>query len=264
MATQKRCGIESGHAATAEGDGAARPSLLPEHWRTNFLEKVRSVTQEEEEALAEPVGQGLKHRAKAKTFLMEVALVDYVSSKNQRGLGVSTRAILERRGFLLDPEVVHSHTRLKALARKEKKWVHRWQRRHGLTRGRFRTGCGLTPEQQRTKVVRAGNRHVVLRIIKLGLSWSGRPEGFFSRFSELARPVFWSRQTATISRPQVRVQLSDGVHFRVEKLDRKCRFGNQAFRCRLRSRWAAFRCLAPLPWRRFGSLRRLASSRLQL
>ena len=153
MATQKRCGIESGDHASQGTDGAARPPLLPEHWRTKFLAKIRSVTQEEEDALAEPVGQGVKNRAKAKTFLMEVALVDYVSSKNARGLGVSTRAILERRGFLLDPEVVHSHTRLKALARREKKWVHRWQRRHGLTRGRFRTGCGLTPEQQRTKVV---------------------------------------------------------------------------------------------------------------
>ena len=204
MATQKRCGIEGGHHASQGTDGADRPPLLPEHWRTKFLAKIRSVTQEEEDALAEPVGQGMKNQAKAKTFLMEVALVDYVSSKNERGLGVSTRAILERRGFLLDPEVVHSHRRLKALARREKKWVHRWQRRHGLTRGRFRTGCGLTPEQQRTKVV--GSKKSSRRVSR------DQPRFFciamliFSGFWKLTRPVFWSRRTATILRPQVRVQ----------------------------------------------------------
>ena len=66
MATQKRCGIESGDHASQGTDGAVRPPLLPEHWRTKFLAKIRSVTQEEEDALAEPVGQGMKNQAKAK------------------------------------------------------------------------------------------------------------------------------------------------------------------------------------------------------
>ena len=85
---------------------------------------------------------------------MEVALVDYVLAKNQKGLAVSSRAVLARKGFLLDPLTVETHTRFKKLPRKGLKWVARWQKRHDLTRGRFRQGCGLTPEQQRAKVRR--------------------------------------------------------------------------------------------------------------
>ena len=83
---------------------------------------------------------------------MEVALVDYALAKNQKGLAVSTRAVLARKGFLLDPLAVESHTVLKKLPRQGLKWVARWQKRHGLTRGRFRQGCGLTAKQQRSKV----------------------------------------------------------------------------------------------------------------
>ena len=60
--------------------------------------------------------------------------------------------MLARKGFLLDPLTVESHTVLKKLPRQGLKWVARWQKRHGLTRGRFRQGCGLTAEQQRSKV----------------------------------------------------------------------------------------------------------------
>ena len=166
MATQRRCGTQHGGLARAGTDGADRSSMLPEHWRTKFLARVASVTQEEEDVLANPVGKAVKEQAKAKTFLMEVALVDYVSRKNQSGLGVSVRGILERKGFLLDPEAVQSHSRLKPLPRKVWKWVARWQKRHGLTRGRFRGGSGLTQEQQRAKVCMFENCTLAFRFCR--------------------------------------------------------------------------------------------------
>ena len=80
--------------------------------------------------------------------------MDYVLAKNQSSLAVSSCAVLARKGFLVDLLTVESHKRLVKLTRKGIKWVARWQKRHGLTRGRFRQGCGLTPEQQRAKVRR--------------------------------------------------------------------------------------------------------------
>ena len=84
--------------------------------------------------------------------------------KNQSSLAVSSCAVLVRKGFLVDLLTVESHKRLVKLTRKGIKWVARWQKRHGLTRGRFRQGCGLTPEQQRAKV-----RRVNINFLSCGL-----------------------------------------------------------------------------------------------
>ena len=112
---------------------------------------MRGLTDEELFALDHPVGKGVENLKKAQAFLTEVALVDYVEAKNQRGKVVSSRAILERRDFLLDVNAVEAHSQLARLPRRALKWVRRWQKRHGLTRGRFRTGSGLTVETQKEK-----------------------------------------------------------------------------------------------------------------
>ena len=153
LATRTRCGITGdGQATGVSAHGVAHPHAVPDHWRALFLESIAGLTDEQQAALDHPEGKKLQYQAKAKKFLMEVALVDYVLAKNQRGLAVSSRAVLARKGYLLDPLTVESHTRLQKLPRKGLKWVARWQKRHGLTRGRFRLGCGLTPEQQSAKV----------------------------------------------------------------------------------------------------------------
>ena len=147
-----RLGLTRPDAVAGADDGAARPSPLPEKWRDAFLDKIRTITDEEVRALEEPLPGELKRRQKAKSFLIDVALADFVEAKNRQGCTVSTRAVLERRGFLLDAAVAETHGKLKKLPRAALKWAFRWQRRHGLTRGKFRTGNGLTPEQQRKKV----------------------------------------------------------------------------------------------------------------
>ena len=99
--------------------------------------------------------EGLRSRQlkeKAKAFLVIVALVDYVKRQNGRCLGVSSRALLEQKGFLVCGEAMDAQARLRKLPKNGLKWVPRWQKRHGLTRGRFRRGCGLTHEQQKSKV----------------------------------------------------------------------------------------------------------------
>ena len=104
---------------------------------------------------------------RARRFLAEVALVSWVERMNVRGLAVSSRAVIERRGLSLAADAAASHGRLSKLPKRAKRWVRRWQLRHGLTRGRFRIGCGLTPARQRQKAsARAG--------------WSGARVGFVS------------------------------------------------------------------------------------
>ena len=147
-----RLGLPRPDAAARADDGAARPLPVPQKWRDAFLDKIRTISDEEVRALEDPVPGELKRRQKAKSFLIDVALADFVESKNRQGRTVSTRAVLERRGFLLDADVAETHLKLKKLPRAALKWAFRWQRRHGLTRGKFRTGNGLTPEQQRQKV----------------------------------------------------------------------------------------------------------------
>ena len=178
-------------AAAGADDGAARPLPLPEKWREAFLDKIRTITDEAVRAFEEPAERELKRRTRAKSFLIEVALVDFVEARNRQGRTVSTRAVLERRRFLLDAGVSEAHGKLKKLPRAALKWAFRWQRRHGLSRGRFRTGNGLTPEQQRNKVrggtVNAGAFFLVVALIGgCQNSW-------------VARSIFGTRQTAGFS-----------------------------------------------------------------
>ena len=154
LATKTRCGITDEPLAclSPHGDDVVHSPRIPVHWRRTILDQVAALTEDELLALERPQGKQIQLRAKARQFQTEVALVDYVHARNQRGLTVSSRAVLERKGFLLDPAAVHSHARLTKLSRPGLKWIARWQKRHGLSRGRFRQGCGLTLEQQRTKV----------------------------------------------------------------------------------------------------------------
>ena len=154
LATKTRCGISDEPLAclgSAEHD-LVHGHRIPVHWRRAIFDQAAALTEEELLLLERPAGNQIRLQVKARQFLTEVALVDYVRARNARGLTVSSRAVLERKGFLLDPAAVHSHARLTKLTRPGLKWIARWQQRHGLTRGRFRQGCGLTQEQQRTKV----------------------------------------------------------------------------------------------------------------
>ena len=96
---RKRCGIADEELLAATMPGAVRSGVVPAHWRRFILDRVAAITAEEQAALETPEGKGLQYKAKAQQFLLEVALVDYVIVKNQRGLGVSSRAVIERKGF---------------------------------------------------------------------------------------------------------------------------------------------------------------------
>ena len=151
LRTAARLGLSLPAPPAGPEDGAVRPSVLPQKWRDSFLEKLRSMSEEDLRAFEEPVAADEKRRRKAKSFLMDVALSDFVEAKNRLGRAVSTRTIIERRGFLLDGDVAQIHGRLKRLPKAALRWAWRWQRRHGLTRGKFRFGNGLTPQQQMDK-----------------------------------------------------------------------------------------------------------------
>ena len=96
----------------------------------------------------------IRRKETAKTFLRDVSLLAYVEQQNSRGHAVSSRAVLERDGLLLGRVDQQAPSRLQPLSRRAHKWVIRWQRRHGLSRGRFRVGAGLTDSQKQFKAVR--------------------------------------------------------------------------------------------------------------
>ena len=98
------------------------------------MHKTRTITDEEARAFEEPAAGECKRQQKAKSFLLEVALLDFVEASNRQGRTVSTRAVLERQRFLLDPSVTEAHGKLKKLPQAGLKWAFRWQRRHGLSR----------------------------------------------------------------------------------------------------------------------------------
>ena len=76
--TVTRLGLPRPDAPAGADDGAVRPSLLPQKWRDAFLEKIRTITDEEVRALEEPAAGELKRRQKAKSLLIDVAWVDFV------------------------------------------------------------------------------------------------------------------------------------------------------------------------------------------
>ena len=226
LATRTRCGIAGdGQATGVSAHGVAHPHAVPDHWRALFLESIAGLTDEQQAALDHPDGKKLQYQAKAKKFLMEVALVDYVLAKNQKGLAVSSRAVLARKGYLLDPLTVDSHTRLQKLPRKGLKWVARWQKRHGLTRGRFRQGCGLTPEQQRAKVPGI-NTHFSFT----GTRFVHVPVCLFSSPNSRVRgSYFRPAQRFRFPLPSSRNNKGDGTKFRVARSDPLGEFGNRVF-----------------------------------
>ena len=112
-----RLGLLRPDAAAGADDGAARPLPMPQKWRDAFLDKIRTTTDKEVRALEDPVPAVLKRRQTAKSFLIDVALADFVEAKNRQGCTVSTRAVLERRGFLLDAAVADTHGKLRKLPR---------------------------------------------------------------------------------------------------------------------------------------------------
>ena len=154
---------ESGHAHAGASVDANLHFIVPEEWRVRVRARIASLTPVDVDALAAPFARpGVQRKEKARRFLEEVALVSWVERMNVCGLAVSSRAVLERRGLAVAADAATPHGRLSKLSKRAKRWVRRWQLRHGLTRGRFRTGCGLTPERQRQKAERArrtGGRH---------------------------------------------------------------------------------------------------------
>ena len=148
----KRLGLQP----HAEGDlsvGAARPAGIPEEWRTKLDSRVASLVEADLDGLRHPSGTAIRRKEAAKKFLMDMALVAYVEQQNCCGHTVSSRAVLERKALLLESVAGQSHTQLLPLPRRAKKWVGRWQRRHGVSRGRFRVGAGLSEAQKRVKAL---------------------------------------------------------------------------------------------------------------
>ena len=153
LSTAKRLGLQS-HVDGDAAVGAARPTEIPETWRTKLESRLASVSDADLHTLRYPTGADIRRKETAKTFLRDVALMAYVEQQNSRGHAVSSRAVLERKGLLLGQVDQQAHTQLRPLSRHAHKWVIRWQRRHGLSRGRFRVGAGLTDSQRQFKAVR--------------------------------------------------------------------------------------------------------------
>ena len=163
---------DSSHAHAGASADANLHFIVPEEWRARVRARVESLTPADVDALAAPFARpGVQRREKARRFVEEVALVSWVERMNVRGLAVSSRAVLERRGLALAADAATSHGQLRKLPKRAKRWVRRWQLRHGLTRGSFRIGCGLTPEKQRQKAsARAGGGVARVSFV----SWPGR------------------------------------------------------------------------------------------
>ena len=149
--SQKRLAVKAGMTDVGGADRADRLVAIPHEWRTKFLAKVRALTPEEEDAMANADAKTLELHGKAKEFLRELALVDFVEATNQAGIAVSARAVLERRGFLLDARSTEIQAKLRPLSAKALKWVARWQKRHGLSVGRLRAGSGVALDVQLCK-----------------------------------------------------------------------------------------------------------------
>ena len=157
LTAMNRLGMQPAVAGDA-AVGAVRPTTIPDKWKAKVQEEITSLTEADLELLRHPQGAGVRRQKEARTFLTEVSLVEYVNKHNARGHAVSTRAVLERKGMLLEPHAQQTHAQLQPLPRSALKWVAKWQRRHGLTRGRFRIGPGLTEAQKRAKVHRTHDR----------------------------------------------------------------------------------------------------------
>ena len=149
---QTRCGLSTVSHSTDSMSGAARHDVVPPHWRKWLCDIVSAMPSNVVASLEHPEGKWSQYREKARRFLLEVALVDYVRSKNEKGLTVSSRAVLARKAFLLQPHVVQFPQMFGNAVSPWSCMVSRWQKRHGLTRGRFRVGCGLTMKQQLDKM----------------------------------------------------------------------------------------------------------------
>ena len=73
---RKRCGIAGEELLAATMPGAVRSGVGPAHLWRFILDRVAAITAEEQAALDTPEGKRLQYNAKAKQFLMEVALMD--------------------------------------------------------------------------------------------------------------------------------------------------------------------------------------------
>ena len=182
LATRKRSRITDDILAGVSAHGVAHPSAVPEHWRAFFNALQPSLMSSRPRSI---IRKARNFSFRQRQIILEVALVDYILAKNQNGLAVSSRAVLAQKGFLFDLLMVESHKRWAKLTRKGIKWVAHWQKRHGLTRGRFRQGCGLTPEQQRAKV-----RRVKINFLSCGFFFSGSGFCFWVEKIAGARFVF--------------------------------------------------------------------------
>ena len=104
--TQKRCGIPVVQNLAESTSGAVRYDVVPPHWRKWLCDKVSALPPDLVASLEHPEGKWLQYQEKAKRFLLEVALVDYGKSKNEKGLTVSSRTVLARKACLLQPDAV--------------------------------------------------------------------------------------------------------------------------------------------------------------
>ena len=132
--------------------GAARLSLVPAPWQAALAGKVTALTAEEEARLACPPEADAKYHRRARGFLEEIALVDFVRGRNEVGLVVSTRALLHQRDLFRGAVQPLTHRIQSPLPKSGRNWVDRFLRYHGLNSGRFRVGSGLSEVEQCTKV----------------------------------------------------------------------------------------------------------------
>ena len=120
------------HTPRGVAVGAALHFRVSGDWRARLRARAESLTPSDLGTLAAPLARpDLPRRGKACRFLAEVALVSWVERMNACGVAVSTRAVLERRGLALAADAATSHGRRSKLSKGAKRWVSRWQKRHG-------------------------------------------------------------------------------------------------------------------------------------
>jgi hypothetical protein len=139
--------------AAAEADGAA--DCGPGSAERQFQRVVRSLSPACLEAFeADRTAGAMRRRRRAQGWLRSVRLVRWIGQVNAKGLAPTARSVLEQAGrpHAADPAGGGGPVG-SALRATEKQWLRRWARRHGVVRGRFKQGPGLTLETLRGKAL---------------------------------------------------------------------------------------------------------------
>ena len=127
---------------------------VPEHWRAAVDARWAAWSVDDELSLWFPEGLRKVRLQRARTFVQQLQLVQWVQEQNAKAIAPTSVAMWkEKRKAGSNPAGDTSCSRLRC--RKEyhvrKRWLRRWCRRHGVQRGRFHVGPAMPLGEARQK-----------------------------------------------------------------------------------------------------------------